>query len=530
MPVYWTRMARTEISKSAAPFLVLQMRNVVARVGLLMFLCAGHTHAQSAPTITSVSPTTGGAGTVIEVYGSNFGGSQGGSTVTINGTSLGTSSYWTQSRAQFTLPTGLSSGNLVATVGSTASNAVSFTISTTPTITSVSPTTGGAGTVIEVFGSNFGSSQGSRTVTINGTSLGASSYWAQGQAQFTLPSGLSSGNLVATVGGTASNSISFTISTIPTITSVSPATGGAGTVIEVFGSNFGSSQGSSTVTINGTSLGTSSYWTQGQAQFTLPTGLSSGNLVATIGGIASNAISFTVPPPSPTISSVTPTTGGAGTVIEVFGSNFGSSQGSSTVAINGTSLGTSSYWTQGQAQFTLPTGLSSGNLVPAVGGAASNATSFTITTSPTIASVTPTTGWVGTVIEVYGDFGGSQGSSTVTINGTSLGTSSYWAQGQAQFTLPPGLSSGNLVVNVGGTATNGIPFIYAIPPSITSSVSPAPNSSGWINMNATVTFTCTAGTYPSPVAQARRRSPARGLAKSSAARFSTRPETWPRPA
>src|SRR5580704_12715290 len=117
--------------------------------------------------------------------------------------------------------------------------------------------------------------------------------------------------------------------------------------------------------------------------------------------------------------------------------------------------------------------------------------------TPTITSVSPTTGGAGTVIEVYGsNFGGSQGSSTVTINGTSLGTSSYWTQGQAQFTLPAGLSSGNLVVNVGGTATNGIPFTYAIPPSITSSVSPAPNSGGWLNRNATVTFTCTAGTYP----------------------------------
>src|SRR5580704_7826234 len=283
----------------------------------------------------------------------------------------------------------------------------------------------------------------------------------------------------------------------PTITSVSPTTGGAGTVIEVYGSNFGGSQGSSTVTINGTSLGTSSYWTQGRVQFTLPSGLSSGNLVATVGGTASNGISFTIPPPSPSITSVSPTTGGAGTVIEVYGSNFGSSQGSSAVTINGSSLGTSSYWTQGQAQFTLPSGLNSGNLVATVGGTASNAISFTISTTPTITSVSPTTGGVGTVIEVYGsNFGGSQGSSTVTINGTSLGTSSYWTQGQAQFTLPAGLSSGNLVVNVGGTATNGIPFTYAIPPSITSSVSPAPNSGGWLNRNATVTFTCTAGTYP----------------------------------
>lgn len=54
------------------------------------------------------------------------------------------------------------------------------------------------------------------------------------------------------------------------------------------------------------------------------------------------------------------------------------------------------------------------------------------------------------------------------------------------------------------TATNGVSpsaaqtFTLTIvtPPSISSVISPAPNSAGWDNLNTTVAFTCTAGTYP----------------------------------
>ncbi|MFZ1010564.1 MAG: Ig-like domain-containing protein [Candidatus Sulfotelmatobacter sp.] len=47
-------------------------------------------------------------------------------------------------------------------------------------------------------------------------------------------------------------------------------------------------------------------------------------------------------------------------------------------------------------------------------------------------------------------------------------------------------------LSVAGTAT----ITLAVPPSITASMSPSPNAAGWNNSTVTVTFTCTAGTYP----------------------------------
>ena len=195
--------------------------------------------------------------------------------------------------------------------------------------------------------------QGSSTVTFNGTTATVTT-WGANALYTSVPSGATSGNVIVTVGGTASNSYSFTVA--PIISSVTPTTGGAGTVVQVSGSNFGPSQGSGTVKINGTSVGTATTWGATSIAFTMPTGLSSGNLVVTANSMASSATSFTVTT-TPTVYTVTPTTAGAGDIVQITGCNLGSSQGGSTVKINGTSVGTATSWQQGYINFTMPTGL-----------------------------------------------------------------------------------------------------------------------------------------------------------------------------
>ena len=49
------------------------------------------------------------------------------------------------------------------------------------------------------------------------------------------------------------------------------------------------------------------------------------------------------------------------------------------------------------------------------------------------------------------------------------------------------------MTNAAGVASNGVPFVVIVPPSISAFASPAPNSAGWNNSNVTVSFTCTAG-------------------------------------
>src|SRR5246500_2499497 len=56
---------------------------------------------------------------------------------------------------------------------------------------------------------------------------------------------------------------------------------------------FGSTQGTSTVTFNGTAA-TVTSWSATSIATSVPTGATTGNVVVTVGGVASNGVSFTV--------------------------------------------------------------------------------------------------------------------------------------------------------------------------------------------------------------------------------------------
>jgi hypothetical protein len=108
-----------------------------------------------------------------------------------------------------------------------------------------------------------------------------------------VPSGGTTGNVVVTVGGTVSNGVSFTVIATPSITSLSPNAGPVGASVTITGANFGSSQGGSTVTFNGT-LATAGSWSATSIVVTVPSGATTGNVIVTVGGVASNGVGFTV--------------------------------------------------------------------------------------------------------------------------------------------------------------------------------------------------------------------------------------------
>src|SRR5436190_6753322 len=92
-----------------------------------------------------------------------------------------------------------------------------------PTITSLSQISGAEGVSITITGANFGAAQGSSTVTFNGTAAAAASAWSATSITVTVPVGATTGNVVVTVLGTASNGSPFTVA--PTSTSPSQPSG-----------------------------------------------------------------------------------------------------------------------------------------------------------------------------------------------------------------------------------------------------------------------------------------------------------------
>lgn len=105
------------------------VRSTRACVALLsLLLCSSLLAFSQAPTISSVSPTSGVVGTQVTIIGANFGATQGTSALTFNGTPATSFTSWSATSIVTAVPTGATTGSVVVTVGTVASNSVNFTI------------------------------------------------------------------------------------------------------------------------------------------------------------------------------------------------------------------------------------------------------------------------------------------------------------------------------------------------------------------------------------------------------------------
>jgi len=459
--------------------------NVVVTVGGAASNGVTFAVTAAGPNITSLNPTSGLVGSAVTISGANFGATQGTSTVKFNGTAAAATS-WSTTSIGVTVPAGATTGNVVVTVGGVASNGVSFTVTTpAPSLTSLNPASGLVGSPITISGANFGATQGTSTVKFNGIAATPTS-WSATSIVATVPAGATTGNVVVTVGGVASNGVSFTVTTAaPSITSLNPTSGLVSSPVTISGANFGATQGTSTVKFNGTAA-TPTSWSATSIVAAVPAGATTGNVVVTVGGAASNGVSFTVTAPTPSITSLNPTSGVLGTVVTISGANFGATQGTSAVSFNGTTA-TPTSWSATSIAVPVPAGATTGNVVVTVGGVASNGVSFTITTAaPSITSLNPTSGLVGSPVTISGaNFGATQGTSTVQFNGTAA-TPTSWSATSIGVTVPTGATTGNVVVTVGGVASNGVSFTVssstsAVPTLIYSTAVPlaVPSGSAW---------------------------------------------------
>ena len=122
------------------------------------------------------------------------------------------------------------STTISATFGSVSGSTTLTVVASAPSITSLTPNSGTVGTPVTVSGTNFGAAQGTNTVTFNGITATATS-WSATSIAVTVPSGATTGNVVVTAGGQASNGVTFTVTQISV--SVTPVRGGATTTQQI---------------------------------------------------------------------------------------------------------------------------------------------------------------------------------------------------------------------------------------------------------------------------------------------------------
>lgn len=423
------------------------------------------------PTITSLTPSSGVVGQTVTVTGTNFGVTQGSSSVAFNGVTA-TPTAWSQTSVTAPVPAGATTGPVVITVNAQPSAGATFTVTAVPTINSLTPSSGSVGQTVTIAGSNFGASQNNSTVAFNGTSATPAS-WTATSITVAVPAGSTTGSVVVTVNGQASVGVGFTVISPPSITSLTPSSGHVGQAVTIAGANFGSTQGTSIVQFGGTTASVTG-WSGGTITAVVPTTATTGPVTVTVNGATSNGATFTVVP-APTIGALTPALGAIGQTVAVSGANFGGTQGTSTVRFNGT-VAAVSNWSDSAINVTLPAGATTGAVTVTVAGMVSNGVTFTVVPPPTVTSVQPSSGYPGDTVTIAGsDFG--PGTPTVTLNGSSAmvldATSST-----ITLNVPTAATSGQIVVTVNGASSDGGPQFTVLRSAVVVATSPNPATVG----------------------------------------------------
>src|SRR5260370_30835678 len=165
---------------------------------LSILLCSSVLAFSEAPTITSVTPTSGVAGTQVTLAGAGFGATQGSGNVWL-GSAYGVVACWSDAQVVATVASGSKSGTAQILQGGVWSNAVNFTVAT-PNITTVTPISGATGTQVTITGTGFGATQGVGNLWL-GSAYGVVASWSDAQVVATVASGSKSGAAQILQGG-----------------------------------------------------------------------------------------------------------------------------------------------------------------------------------------------------------------------------------------------------------------------------------------------------------------------------------------
>ena len=420
----------------------------------------------SAPTVTSISPTSGptSGGTTVTITGTNFSGT---TAVTFGATAA--TGFTVNSATQITATAPAhAAGTIdvrVTTVGGTSATSAAdqFTYVAAPTVTSVSPTAGPAagGTSVVITGTNL---SGATAVTFGGTAATGFTVNSATQITATAPAG-SPGTVdvrVTTTGGTSATGAAdqFTYVATPTVTSISPTSGpqAGGTTVVLTGTNLG---GATAVTFGATAATGFTVNSATQITATSPAGTGTVDVrITTAGGTSatSAADQFTYVP-APTVTSISPTSGpqAGGTTVTLTGTNL---SGATAVTFGATAATGFTVNSATQITATSPAGTGTVDVrITTAGGtsATSAADQFIYVPAPTVTSVSPASGSSigGTTVTLTGT--NFTGATAVTFGGTAATGFTVNSATQITATAPAG-SAGTVDVRVtttGGTSATG---------------------------------------------------------------------------
>jgi uncharacterized protein (TIGR02145 family) len=254
------------------------------------------------------------------------------------------------------------------------------------------------------------------------------------------------------------DSICFVYIPILFITSITPTVGQIGDEIIITGLLFGSAQGTSIVSFNGTNVSEYLSWSDSQIKVKVPSGATSGKLTVTVNGKKSNELDFTVLEPNqPQINKINPTNTGIGSFVSISGLNFGNPQGTGFVTFNGSNASEYTSWSESSIIVKVPVEAETGKLSITARGQRSNEVEYSII--PSITKIMPASARIGDTVTITGTgFGSKQGKSLVSFSGANAITYISWNSTTIVVKVPTGASTGKLSVTVNTQKSNEVDF------------------------------------------------------------------------
>lgn len=400
------------------------------------------------PSIVSFTPTSAGVGAVVTITGTGF--------VNVSAVSFGgtaATSFTTVSTTSIRAIVGNgASGNVnVTTPGGTASGA-GFTFVPPPTLSSFTPTSGGAGSVITITGTNFTNTP---VVSFGGTAALSATTQSSTIILAVVGAG-TTGNVAVTVTGGTASLAGFTYVPVPTITSFTPTSASSGAIVTITGTNF---TNASSVSFGGIAA---TYTILSSTTITaVPLFGSSGNVtVVTPGGTASKA-GFTFIHGVPTITSFSPTSAATGAMVTITGTNFTGAPVVSFGGVNATAVN--------QVSTTTITAIvgpgANGNISVTTPGGTATLAGFTFIPAPVITAFNPTSAGTGATINITGT--NFTGAISVSLGGVSA--QAFTVVSATSITAIVGAgSSGDVSVRTAGGTGLLAGFVYCPPPTLTA--------------------------------------------------------------
>ncbi|MEU6582437.1 IPT/TIG domain-containing protein [Nocardia sp. NPDC046763] len=415
---------------------------------------ASYTYA-AVPSLIFIAPITGptAGGTTVTLTGTGLSSATG-----VNFGATPATSFTIVSNTQITAIAPAGAGTVSVTVTSTAgsSNGLPFTYVGVPTVISVSPNSGPVtgGAVVTVTGTGFTSAT---AVSFGATPATLFFVLSDTQILAIAPPGTGTVQVTVTTAAGVSAGVPFTYRPVPTLSSISPATGPitGGTTVILTGTGF---TGATAVFFG--ILPAASFTVNSDTQITAvtPPGLGTVPVTVTTAAGTSSGLAFTyvlapillflIPTVGPQAGGTTVTITGLG-LSGVTGVKFGATPATSFTIVSDT-----------QITAVTPAGTGTVAVTATSTAGASNGLPYTYLGIPAITSISPNTGPVtgGTFLALTGT--GFTGATAVTFGATPATLFLVLSDTLILAVTPPGTGTVQVTVTTAVGTSAGIPFTY----------------------------------------------------------------------